>query len=199
MRYTYLGNKLTEPALVNLQCDPVKRPDGKCIVSVKMATALVIDSSGNKYVVLRRKLRLNKKGEAKMSEDNLGTKINPQSAYHQCAYCTKPLTQEAVCKSKLDDSKTFCSAACANRWDDEVEGAMWKPVEVKSMWDGVPGQTAALQRRIEALEAEKQALRTAIEVFMDNIPDWKPNTQGSFIVYASWVNELAEALKSEEG
>lgn len=60
MRYTYLGDKLTDPALRNMQCDPVRRPDGKCIVSVKMATALVVDDQGRKFVVLRRKLRLNK-------------------------------------------------------------------------------------------------------------------------------------------
>lgn len=61
MRYTYKGDKLTHPALFNLQCDPVRRADGKCIVSQKMATALVRDASGYMYVVLRRKLRLNDK------------------------------------------------------------------------------------------------------------------------------------------
>lgn len=59
MRYTYHGDKLTEPSLVGLQCDPVRRADGKCIVSVKMATALVVDGAGGRYVVLRRRLRLN--------------------------------------------------------------------------------------------------------------------------------------------
>ena len=61
MRYSYIGDKLTDPALYGMQCDPVRRADGKCIVSVKMATALVIDAEGNKHVVLRRKLRLNDK------------------------------------------------------------------------------------------------------------------------------------------
>ena len=60
MRYTYLGDKLTVAALISLQCDPVRRPDGKCIVSIKMATALVIDANGQRHVVLRRRLRLNK-------------------------------------------------------------------------------------------------------------------------------------------
>lgn len=60
MRYTYKGDALTDPALIGAQFDPVRRADGKCIVSQKMATALVIDEQGNKYVVLRRKLRLNK-------------------------------------------------------------------------------------------------------------------------------------------
>ncbi len=59
-RYTYKGDKLTDPAFLNMQCDPCRRADGKCIVSQKMATALVIDAQGNKHVVLRRKLRLNK-------------------------------------------------------------------------------------------------------------------------------------------
>lgn len=59
MRYTYLGDTLTAPHLVGLQCDPVRRPDGRCIVSIRMATALVADADGNRYVVKRRRLRLN--------------------------------------------------------------------------------------------------------------------------------------------
>lgn len=62
MRYTYIGDKLTTPALIGLQCDPVRRPDGRCIISQKMATALVIDDQGRKHVVVRRRLRLNKAG-----------------------------------------------------------------------------------------------------------------------------------------
>lgn len=61
MRYTYLGGRGTDPALIGMQCDPVRRPDGKCIVSVPMASALVIDADGKKHVVLRRRLRLNSK------------------------------------------------------------------------------------------------------------------------------------------
>ena len=60
MRYTYLGGLDTDEALRGMQCDPVRRPDGKCIVSTKLATALVVDASGRKHVVLRRRLRLNK-------------------------------------------------------------------------------------------------------------------------------------------
>ena len=59
-RYVYLGDKLTDLALVNMPCDPVRRADGKCIVSIKMATALVEDGTGTRHVVLRRRLRLNK-------------------------------------------------------------------------------------------------------------------------------------------
>jgi hypothetical protein len=58
-RYTYLGSKHTDPALIGLQCDPVKR-NGKCVVSTKMATALVVDEVGRRFVVARRRLRLNK-------------------------------------------------------------------------------------------------------------------------------------------
>lgn len=65
MRYTYLGDKLTTPEMVGMQCDPVRRDDGKCIVSVKMATALVVDAKGVKHVVKRRRLRLNSKLRAK--------------------------------------------------------------------------------------------------------------------------------------
>lgn len=60
MRYTYLGDKLTAPAFIGMQCDPVRRPDGRCIISHKMASALVIDDQGRKHVLLRRRLRLNK-------------------------------------------------------------------------------------------------------------------------------------------
>lgn len=59
MRYTYLGDKLTGGALRGMQCDPVLRDDGKCVVSVKMATALVVDETGTRHVVLRRRLRVN--------------------------------------------------------------------------------------------------------------------------------------------
>lgn len=58
MRYIYLGDKLTRPDLVGMRCDPVKRTDGKCIVNRELATALVVDGSGRKYVVKRRRLRL---------------------------------------------------------------------------------------------------------------------------------------------
>ena len=87
MRYTYLGSRDTDPALKGMQCDPVRRPDGKCIIAglrpavaagtviehngvriviVKgitqrsMASALVMDEAGTRHVVLRRRLRVNK-------------------------------------------------------------------------------------------------------------------------------------------
>lgn len=52
---------MTDEKLIGMACEPVRRlRDGKCIISVKRATALVEDASGNRYVVLRRRLRLNK-------------------------------------------------------------------------------------------------------------------------------------------
>lgn len=59
-RYTFLGDKLTDPALVGLQCDPIWDSRGKCIISTRMAVALVVDEQGRRYVVPRRRLRLNK-------------------------------------------------------------------------------------------------------------------------------------------
>jgi hypothetical protein len=61
MRYTYLGDGLTSERLRGMQCDPVRRTDGKCIVSVKFAIALVIDGDGKRHIVKRRRLRLNSK------------------------------------------------------------------------------------------------------------------------------------------
>lgn len=60
MRYSYLGDKLTDEKLIGAQFDPVRDSRGKCIISRKMATALVQDEYGKRYVVLRRRLRLNK-------------------------------------------------------------------------------------------------------------------------------------------
>lgn len=58
MRYTYLGDKHTDNGLAGMRCNPVRRPDGKCVVSMKMATALVIDERGCLHVVARRRLRV---------------------------------------------------------------------------------------------------------------------------------------------
>ena len=59
MRYTYLGDDWTPSHLVGMQCNPVYRDDDKCVVSIKMATALVEDEHGKRHVVKRRRLRLN--------------------------------------------------------------------------------------------------------------------------------------------
>ena len=58
MRYTYLGDALTDPSLVHQPCDPVRRADGKCIVSTRMATELVRFADGVHRVVKRRRLRV---------------------------------------------------------------------------------------------------------------------------------------------
>lgn len=61
MRYVYLGDHQTPAELVGMACDPVRRADGKCVVSTRMATALVVDASGRRHVVKRRRLRLTSK------------------------------------------------------------------------------------------------------------------------------------------
>ena len=63
MRYIYHGDKLTTPEIKGMHCDPVRKANGKCIISYKMQTALVVDEQGRKHVVLRRLLRLNKHTE----------------------------------------------------------------------------------------------------------------------------------------
>jgi hypothetical protein len=56
MRYTYLGDKLTAPKWKGQPCDPVRRPDGKCIVG--RGKALVQFANGERCIVIRRRLRL---------------------------------------------------------------------------------------------------------------------------------------------
>ncbi len=66
MRYTFLGARGTRPELVGMQCDPVLDSRGKCIVSVRFATAAVVDEHGKIHFVPRRRLRLNdKQGKAR--------------------------------------------------------------------------------------------------------------------------------------
>lgn len=57
-RYVYLGDRLTRQELRGALCDPVRRPDGKCVVSTRMAAALVRFADGTQAVVARRRLRL---------------------------------------------------------------------------------------------------------------------------------------------
>jgi hypothetical protein len=60
MRYTYLGDRITDPALINRQCEPVRDERGLCIVGRRMATALVIfEGEQAPRVVARRRLRVN--------------------------------------------------------------------------------------------------------------------------------------------
>ncbi|MGB1287065.1 MAG: hypothetical protein ACPG7F_11070 [Aggregatilineales bacterium] len=74
MRYTFIGNKQTDDSYRGMQCDPVRRPDGKCIVNMKLASALVVDDKGKRHVVPRRFLRLNSKIESEL-------KMNTQDVY----------------------------------------------------------------------------------------------------------------------
>lgn len=60
MRYVYLGDAWTAPALVGAPCDPVRRPDGKCVVGG--SKQLVRFADGTEHVVLRRRLRRNYDG-----------------------------------------------------------------------------------------------------------------------------------------
>jgi hypothetical protein len=58
MRYVYLGDKLTDPRLVGQPCDPIRRADGKCVVSRRPRNQLVRFVDGSLVVVLARRLRL---------------------------------------------------------------------------------------------------------------------------------------------
>lgn len=52
----YLGDRHTRPELVDQPCDPVLRPDGKCIVGG--SKQLVVFADGTEVVVMRRRLRI---------------------------------------------------------------------------------------------------------------------------------------------
>ncbi len=58
-RYVYLGTVGTDPALKLAPCDPVRRPDGRCVVG--RGNALVRFADGAPRVVVRRRLRLREK------------------------------------------------------------------------------------------------------------------------------------------
>ena len=62
MRYIYLGTRATDPALKGRACDPVRRPDGRCVVG--RGNQLVRFGDGQTRVVVRRRLRLTEKLEA---------------------------------------------------------------------------------------------------------------------------------------
>jgi hypothetical protein len=59
-RYVYLGDRLTDPRLVGRLCDPIRRPDGKCIVGRPGGprNQLVRFDNGEVVVVVARRLRL---------------------------------------------------------------------------------------------------------------------------------------------
>jgi hypothetical protein len=56
MRYVYLGDRLTDPALRGQPCDPVRRADGRCIRG--RGAMLVTFPDGLARVVIARRLRL---------------------------------------------------------------------------------------------------------------------------------------------
>jgi hypothetical protein len=56
MRYVYLGDRWTDATLVGQPCEPVRRADGKVVVSA--GKALVVFADGTEHVVMRRRLRL---------------------------------------------------------------------------------------------------------------------------------------------
>jgi hypothetical protein len=56
MRYIYRGDALTDPLRKGQPCDPVRRPDGRCIVG--KSKQLVMFADGVSMVVLRRLLRV---------------------------------------------------------------------------------------------------------------------------------------------
>lgn len=51
LRYTYLGDRWTAPALRGRVCGPVRRPDGRCVVGRSMGSALVEFVDGTRAVV----------------------------------------------------------------------------------------------------------------------------------------------------
>lgn len=57
MRYTYLGDKFSDPELTDQPCEPVLRGDGRCIVAG--SKQLVTFADGTRRLVMRRRLRLN--------------------------------------------------------------------------------------------------------------------------------------------
>jgi len=59
MRYTYRGDRITDPGLRDIQCDPVRRAEGKCVRG-RNGNMLVVDARGRRFVVLGRQLRVNR-------------------------------------------------------------------------------------------------------------------------------------------
>lgn len=56
MRYVYLGTKETARELIGQHCEPILRPDGKCVVG--RGGQLVRFDDGSVRVVVRRRLRV---------------------------------------------------------------------------------------------------------------------------------------------
>ena len=67
MRYVYRGDRMTDPALAGMRCDPVQwlspRSYAGCppvCVRGKNGSMLVVDEHGRRHVVLGRQLRVQK-------------------------------------------------------------------------------------------------------------------------------------------
>ena len=61
MRYVYLGDRFTDPRLIDQPCDPVRRADGKVVVGTGKGTPrnqLVRFENGAEVVVSARRLRV---------------------------------------------------------------------------------------------------------------------------------------------
>jgi len=56
VRYVYLGTPMTDPKLKGMECDPVRRPDGKVVRGG--GNALVVFADGSQRVVAARRLRV---------------------------------------------------------------------------------------------------------------------------------------------
>jgi hypothetical protein len=56
VRYVYLGDRMTAERWRGQECDPVRRPDGRCVA--RRGTALVLFADGSRIAVNRRRLRL---------------------------------------------------------------------------------------------------------------------------------------------
>jgi hypothetical protein len=56
VRYVYLGTPMTDPRLKGMECDPVRRADGKVVRGG--GNALVVFADGSRRVVAARRLRL---------------------------------------------------------------------------------------------------------------------------------------------
>jgi hypothetical protein len=55
-RYTYLGDRMTDPTLVGRRCTAVLRADDKCILG-RSAMLVLFDGEADPRVVQRRRLR----------------------------------------------------------------------------------------------------------------------------------------------
>jgi hypothetical protein len=70
VRYIYLGDRMTDASLKGQPCDPVKRPDGKCIRGRNGAMPVRF-ADGIARVVIGRRLRINTSETPASQSENL--------------------------------------------------------------------------------------------------------------------------------